>query len=372
MRRVTRPVRIHPAPYRLGRTPGPSTMFSPKRNPAAHLLMDAVMPFGDHLEELRKRMIYSLLGIVPLFLVAVSFSQPMLDFLTQPVRQALNDADLSAQLIQTGPTEAFMTALKLATVLTILAGSPWILFQAWLFVAPGLYNNERRFVYILLPLSAALTATAIVFLYAVLLPIILAFFIAFGTGVSKAEVKTAPPPEGLVFPTIPVLGADPDAPAPGAIWYNQATKELRIALPSGQAGAQDGEKAAGVDILGTPMTRSSGILQQYRITEYTKLVLSLAMAFSLGFQTPVVVLLLGWVGIIEPTNLLKYRRHVVMVCLVLGAVLTPADPLSMLLLAVPLYVLFEFGVVLHRVLPAERVSGGFSRKNREGPDAGDE
>ena len=81
---------------------------------------------------------------------------------------------------------------------------------------------------------------------------------------------------------------------------------------------------------------------------------------------------IGWVGIIEPTNLLKYRRHVVMVCLVLGAVLTPADPLSMLLLAVPLYVLFEFGVVLHRVLPAERVSGGFSRKNREGPDAGDE
>lgn len=322
------------------------------------------MPFGDHLEELRKRLIYSLLGVIPIFIAAVAASRPLLGFVIEPVQHALSNAGLSSQLTQTSPVETFMTALKLAVVVTILIGSPWILFQGWLFVAPGLYANERRFIYILLPLSAALTASAIVFLYKLLFPVMLAFFINFGSSVSATAVTTAPAPESVTFPTVPVLDADPEQTTPGMLFYNNTRKELRLVLP----GKAEGE----VVILATPMALSTGILQQYRVAEYIKLFLSLALAFSLGFQTPVVVLVLGWVGIIEPTNLLKYRRQVVMACLVLGAVLTPADPLSMLLLAVPLYVLFEFGVVLHRLLPAERVSGGFSRKKREGPDAGDE
>ena len=343
-------------------------MFSPKQNTAAHLLMDAVMPFGDHLEELRKRMIWSILGILPLFVVSVGVSQRLLEFVIAPVIAALDDAGLNAELIQTSPIETFMTALKLAVVVTILVGSPWILFQAWLFVAPGLYENERRFVYILLPLSAALTTSAVVFLYKVLLPVVLAFFIAFGTSVSGPVAKTAPAPEGFRALPIPILEVDPVEPEPGTIFYNRDLKELRLIVPV----ETEDEDEPGYEILATPMTRSSGIKQQYRVAEYTKMFLSLAMAFSLGFQTPVVVLLLGWVGIIEPRELLKYRRHVLLTCLIAGALLTPADPLSMLLLAVPLYVLFEFGVVLHTLLPAERVSQGFSRKGKEPLDAGDE
>lgn len=323
------------------------------------------MPFGDHLEELRKRLIYSLVGILPIFIVAVATSQTLLGFVIDPVERALRAADLNAQLIQTSPTETFMTALKLAVVVTILVGSPWLLFQGWLFVAPGLHKHERRFVYILLPLSAALTACAIVFLYELLLPIILAFFITFGTSVSGTPSTTVGVPEGTVFPSVPALAADPEIVEPGQLWYNDERKELRLAVP--------GKEDAGPEILAVPMTKSAGILQQYRVAEYTKMFLSLALAFSLGFQMPVVVLLLGWVGIIEPTDLLKFRRHVIMACMVAGAILTPADPLSMLLLAVPLYVLFEFGVILHRLLPAERVSRGFARKeNKAGPDAGDE
>ncbi len=340
-------------------------MPTPEQKPPAEMLMDAVMPFGDHLEELRKRMIFSILGVLPILIIAVSFSRVLLGFVIDPVEQALRNADLNAQLIQTSPIETFMTALKLAVVVTILVGSPWILFQGWLFVAPGLHKNERRFVYILLPLSAILTTTAIVFLYKLLLPIVLAFFIAFGTSVSGPEIITAPVPEGTVFPSVPSLTADPETIIPGQIWYNADRKEWRLAT----IGAEEGS----VDVLSAPMTKSTGILQQYRVAEYTKMFLSLALAFSLGFQTPVVVLLLGWVGLIEPTNLLKYRKQVAMGSVVAGAILTPADPLSMLLLAGPLYILFEFGVLLHRVLPAERVSKGFGRtQSKEGPDAGDE
>lgn len=334
------------------------------------------MPFGDHLEELRKRLIFSILGVLPILIVAVTFSRKLLGLVIDPVEQALRNANLNAQLIQTSPVETFMTALKLAVVVTILVGSPWILFQAWLFIVPGLHRNERRFVYILLPLSAMLTTSAIVFLYNLLLPIVLAFFIAFGTSVSGPEIITAPVTKGTIFPAVPSLTADPETVAPGQLWYNNDRKELRLAVP----GAEEGS----VEVLAAPMTKSTGILQQYRVAEYTKMFLSLALAFSLGFQTPVVVLLLGWVGIIEPTNLLKFRKQVAMGCVVAGAILTPADPLSMLLLAGPLYILFEFGVILHRILPAERVSRGFGRtepraqatgsetQTKEGADAGDE
>ncbi len=344
-------------------------MFTPKQNPALDLLSEAVMPFGDHLEELRKRLIYSLIGLLPLLVVLVTLSRHLLGFVIEPVEQALVNADLNAQLIQTSPVETFMTALKLAIVVTILVGSPWVLFQGWLFIAPGLYNNERRFVYVLLPLSAALTTSAILFLYKVLLPVVLAFFIKFGTSIEGQPQPTVPVPEGMVLPEVPLLEGDPEDVQAGRLWYNSARKEMRMSVP--------GDVPGEVEILSTPMTKSSGILQQYRVTEYTSLFLSLALAFSLGFQTPVVVLLLGWTGIINPRDLLKFRRHVGLTCLVASAFLTPADPLSMLLLAVPLYVLFEFGVVLHTLLPAERVSRGFgkespTRHSGEGPDAGDE
>lgn len=342
-------------------------MIGPKRNPALDLLADAVMPFGDHLEELRKRLIYSLIGLVPLFVVAVAVSPNLLGFVIDPVEQALMNADLNAQLIQTSPTETFMTALKLSVVVTILVGSPWVLFQAWMFVAPGLYENERRFVYVLLPLSAALTTSAIVFLYKVLLPVVLAFFIKFGTTVPSHSSPIVPVPEGIVFPTLPVFEGNPETAPPGAMWLNLDRNQLGVAKPD------DSER--GYEIFSVPLTVASGILQQYRVADYTKLFLSLAMAFSLGFQTPVIVLLLGWTGIINPRDLLRFRRHVGLACLIAGAFLTPADPLSMLLLAVPLYVLFEFGVILHTILPAERVSRGFGKSapgSGEGPDAGDE
>ena len=336
--------------------------------------VESVMPFGEHLEELRTRLIFAILGIIPILIVALSFSKRLLGFIIEPALKALANQGLPALMLQTSPPETFLTTLKLAIVVTILVGSPWLLYQTWLFVVPGLHSNEKRFVYILIPLSALLTTIGMVFLYKVLLPLVLSFFIGYGSSFASAPPPQAALPQGIILPSVPVLEADPLKPEPGQMWINNPLRSLRIAISN---------KSNKVVVLGVPISKSTGIVQQYRISEYTSMFLSLALALSLGFQTPVVVLLLGWVGIIEPTNLLKYRRHLLLVSFVLGAVLTPADPLSMILVAAPIYALFELGVLLHRLLPAERVSRGFGRSRKakahdtttstkEGPDAGDE
>jgi sec-independent protein translocase protein TatC len=319
------------------------------------------MPFGEHLEELRKRLIYALLGLVPILAAALAFSKPLLLLLIRPVLAAQIEQGLSPQMIQTAPAETFMASLQLAIIVTILLGSPWILYQLWLFVAPGLYARERRFVHLLLPMSAALTVISIVFLYKVVMPLVVGFFLMFGASIEGPAARTLPLPDGVILPAFPVLQADPPTAEAGQAWINLDLRELRVALA---------DEKDGVVVLGMPLTRTASIEQQYRVADYIKLFLSMAMGFALGFQTPVVILLLGWLGLIEPATLSRFRRHVIMVCLVVAAVLTPADPMSMVALAIPLYALFEFGGLLLRWLPAQRVSRGFGR-SKEGPDAGD-
>ncbi|MBC6953711.1 MAG: preprotein translocase subunit TatC [Leptolyngbya sp. PLA2] len=319
----------------------------------------AVMPFGDHLEELRRRLILALLGLAPIFVLSMSFGRPMLDFLTRPVTRQLRASGLPPEMLATNFLETFGTYVFLSLVVTVLAGSPWVLYQLWKFVAPGLYETERRFVYILLPLSFSLTVTSAVFLYAVIMPVVLSFFIEFGSAVGRTDPHVAPLPEGIVLPAFPRLEADPPRPEVGAAWINTELMQLRVCV------GYEGSKAV---VRGSNLTQGSGIVQQYRISEYTKTFLTMAMAFALGFQTPVVVLLLGWAGLVKPAMLKKYRKHVIMGCCIAAALLTPADPISMALLAAPLWALFELGSVLLRLLPAERVArmGRRGQADRDG------
>ena len=114
----------------------------------------------------------------------------------------------------------------------------------------------------------------------------------------------------------------------------------------------------GVHVIGADMMRTQGVVQQYRISEYVNLVFFTAIAFAFGFQTPVVVLLLGWAGIVSPKVLSKYRKHALLVCAVLGAVLTPSpDPFSMCVVFVPMYLLYELGLILVILLPAHKIAG---------------
>jgi len=319
------------------------------------------MSFGEHIEDLRRRLIFALLGLLPILIAAIVVGTDVLELLVHPLQTSLRSKGLPPTLQATGVLETFGTFVKVVLVLTLLVGSPWIIWQAWRFVAPGLYPSEQRFARLLAPMSLLLTISSALFLYFVMLPVVLAFFIGFGSAIGKPAIPTAPPPADVALASVPVLASDPEAAAVGDAWVNSTLMQWRVVIA-----LREGEPI----IRGVPLTAGSGIAQQYRISEYVGTVLALALGFAVGFQMPVVVLLLGWVGIVTIADLTKYRKHAGMACLVAGAILTPADPLSMSLMAGPLYLLYELGILLLRVLPAERVARGVFR--REGEDAGEE
>ncbi|HYE01852.1 MAG TPA: twin-arginine translocase subunit TatC [Phycisphaerales bacterium] len=309
------------------------------------------MSFGEHLDELRRRLIYALLALVPVFLIAFGYGKPALTLMLEPLLDALREAGLSPQLQATGPLETFGAVFRVALVVTVIVVGPWALLQLWMFVAPGLYAHERRFAYLLVPLSLGLAVVGMLFLFRVLLPLMLLFLVNFGSDLPQPDVRVAPVPAGVTLPLLPVLEADPPNPPAGSAWVNSALRELRISQGPGPDG--------GTLILQAPLVGGSLIAQQYRVSEYIGLLLTLALSFAVAFQMPVVVLLLGWSGILDPPMLRRHRKHAALACGVLGAILTPtADPISMLVLAGPLYLLYELGLVLLRVLPAARVARG--------------
>ncbi len=309
------------------------------------------MTFGDHLEDLRRRLFWALLGPIPILIVCLIFGGPLLEFLVHPLETQLRAASQPIRLLATSPVEPFGAYLKVGMSVAVLISAPWILYQVWLFIAPGLYEHERRFVYFLIPGSAVLTAAAMVFLYKLMLPVMLRFFIVFGSLIVQTSPATAPIPDGVTLPTAPILSADPQTPEPGQFWINDSIRELRFA-----AVGRDGS----VVILGAPLATGGTISQQYRIGEYVNLVFGLALVFAIAFQLPLVMLLLSWTGILKASDLAPWRKHALFVCAIAGAFFTPADPGSMILLAAPLYLLFELGLFLMRALPASRVAQGFS------------
>ena len=306
------------------------------------------MTLGEHLEDLRRRVILAALGLAPILVGALIIGRSVLELLMDPVRASLRKQGLPDELLATGPLEPFFAYVKVSVVIAVIVGSPWVLLQLWKFISPGLYSSERRFVYVLIPLSAVLSALGVVFLYYVILPVVLTFFINFGSSIGDRTTPAIEPPAGMVFPVVPALAGDPADPQPGHTWINTELMQVRFAFL---------DENGSVTIRGSALTKGFGISQQYRVSEYVKLILNLAIAFVIGFQTPVVVLLLGWSGLVERPTLVKYRKHAVFVAAIVSAFLTPADPLSMLLLAGPLYILYELGGLLLIILPAQRIAG---------------
>lgn len=307
-----------------------------------------VMSFGDHLDELRRRLMLSFVGVIPVFIVAMYFGKTVLNFLIRPVQSELRHAGQPASMQSTGVLETFGAYFHVSIIVTILVGSPWILWQLWKFVAPGLYNHERRFVYFLLPLSTVLTVTGISLLYLAIVPAMLRFFIPFGADIGLTAPTIAEIAPNVAIPTLPVLNGDPAAPQLGMAWINSVLQQLRVCV------GMDGTTPV---ILGTDLVKGAGISQNYRVNEYIQLFLTLALAFAVAFQLPVVVLLLGWAGIIDRPWLAKYRRHALLGCAILSALLTPGDPTSLIMLWLPLYGLYELGGLLLKYFPARRVAG---------------
>jgi Sec-independent protein secretion pathway component TatC len=355
-----------------------------------------VMSFGDHLEELRRRIILALAVPLPLALGLFIVSSSIREILTAPLYAALEARRLPTQVQALSPVETITTDLFLSIVFALVLSAPWLLYQLWRFVEPGLYAHERRFARFLFPASGVLTLAGLAMLYWVMLPLMLLFLVGFGqhgpretfpqspaaaatetAGPAEAlpseaaDATTAPPP-ATNLATLPVLETPPKTLRPGDAWIDAATAQLQVAVPAGPDR---------LEIRSVALARDRSVMPIFRLREYVDFVLLLSLAVSIAFQMPLVILLLGWAGIVETPGLRRNRRYALLACAVVAAVLTPPDFISMFLLLGPLYGLYELGILLLVALPPHRIGRGsvvrdavdrfrhWRRRGRTAPDA---
>jgi len=137
------------------------------------------MSFFEHLAELRKRLIYSVVAILAGTIAGLAVSKSAFGLIARPMAEALRAANLEERLISTSPTGPINLYLKLAVYIGIVLASPVVLYQIWMFIAPGLYKHEKRAVSLFIVASVALFLTGIAFCYFVLMPYTLTFLVGF-------------------------------------------------------------------------------------------------------------------------------------------------------------------------------------------------
>lgn len=311
------------------------------------------MSFLDHLDELRSRLMWAVIGLLPILIAALYFGPQLLELIVHPVLVKLREAGQPPEMQSTSPFETFFTYVKLSLIVTLIVGGPWVLWNLWRFVSPGLYANERKLVRLMIPLSGLLSVAGVAFLWAVALPTTLFFMINFSTDIGRDHLDPAVPPAGVALAQVPVLVSDPPDPKPGESWINSTFNEFRVCLRERDKDTPPVLWSASGALV-KPGLGSATLKQQYKVDDYTDTFLSLALGFAIAFQTPVVVLILGWIGIVDQAFLRKYRRHAIMASAVVGALATPGDPSMMLLLGIPMWLLYELGVLLLRLLPPKQ------------------
>ena len=246
---------------------------------------DTDQPFISHLIELRDRLLRIVLAIAVLFLILMPFSNTLFSALSGPLTVHL---PAGSSMIAIEVASPFLIPFKLTLVLAVFIAMPYLLYQVWAFVAPGLYRHERRLVMPLLASSTVLFYAGAAFAYYIVFPLVFAFF-----------TSTAP----------------------------------------------------------------DGVSVMTDISRYLDFVLTLFFAFGAAFEVPVVTVLLVWTGMVTQDGLRRKRPYIIVAAFVVGMLLTPPDIISQTLLAVPVWMLFELGVVF---------SGWFvamKKDDNESPDA---
>jgi sec-independent protein translocase protein TatC len=328
---------------------------------------DSRMSIGDHLEELRRRILWGLLGLVVATVVCFYHGGTIIEFLTTPYTVAMEELGFDPRLVQLNPIEAFMEYFKISLKFGLVLGAPWLLYQLWRFVAAGLYPSEQRFVRMFAPWSILLFVTGGLFMVLIVLFGLMKFLIsisawfplpssqnAFYEWLHGRPVAVSQPADALPPLRLPQLDADPAEPAEGQVWINRTHNRL-TAHYGGQTYYAPMQRAA----------ERQFVQPFFSISEYLGFVVNLALAFGLGFQIPIVVVFLISMGIVEAAVLASLRRYVVVGVVVLAAIVTPTpDVGTMLLLAVPMLILFEVGLLIGR--------GFESRRAAEGPPGGPE
>ncbi|MDY7108484.1 MAG: twin-arginine translocase subunit TatC [Planctomycetota bacterium] len=311
---------------------------------------DYTMSFGDHLEELRRRLLYALAAPIPLFIIIFFFSDTLVEWLLLPVYEVLRAHDLPTALQVLSPPEFLLAKLKLSLIAAIVLTAPWMIFQGWLFVAPGLYHHERRFVYLLFPGSFILSLAGLTLLYFVMLPLMLHVLVMFA-----ADIELGPAPDPRILESlkttgdIPVRVAPPQTPEAGEVWIQAPEMWLYVAL-------EDDKGNVSAEMV--PPFGSGQIQQTFRVSYALNFTLVLMLGIVIAFQMPLVVLLMGWMGLVTPQWLRAQRKYALVICGVLSAIVTPADAASMLIMLLPLYGLYELGILLVVLVPASAVAEG--------------
>jgi sec-independent protein translocase protein TatC len=308
----------------------------------------ATMSIGDHIEDLRKRIIWSVVPPLPLAVLFFLLADPIVRWFLVPLYNVLDKHGLPAHVQVLSPPEFLMVEMKIAIGAAILLAGPWILYQLWKFVSPGLHEHERRFVYFLIPGSAILCVTGLSLMYYIMLPLILDFMVTLAGGVSMpTELITLG--DSISPLTIPLLEELPEIAAVGDVWVKMPEGVLEVAVLSSDV--------AMLETLQLPMNRGSLISQQFQLSSYLGFVLLLMFAIGIAFQLPMVMLLLGWLGIVTPAWLRKNRKYALLILGIISAMITPQDAVSMLMMLMPLYLLYELGIALIIWVPAARVAG---------------
>ncbi len=237
------------------------------------------MSFWDHLEVLRGTLFRSVLAVVALSVVFLFIPEQLFQAVLWPTTAEfplyrMLHLDFKMQLVNIEVTAQFFVHLKMAVLCGVVLAFPYLVWEIWRFIAPALYENEKKAVRKAFSLSSALFYLGVAVGYAVVLPVCLMFFMNYS--VSETVQNT-------------------------------------ISLSS-----------------------------------YISLFTSMVFLVGLLFEFPTVILVLSSLGLVGKDTLRKYRKHAFVVILILAAFITPSDPVSMFVLAIPLYGLYEFSILICR------------------------
>lgn len=234
--------------------------------------MEHEQPFMAHLIELRDRILRIVVVVIAIFVVLFFFANDLYHIVAAPLLAKLPEG---STMIATGVAAPFLTPFKLSLVTSIFIAIPFIFYQFWSFVAPGLYRHEKRLALPLLVSSVFLFYAGIVFSFYVVFPLMFAFF-------------TATTPEGVAMMT--------------------------------------------------------------DISQYLDFILKMFFAFGLAFEVPILTIVLTITGVTNAEKLAEKRPYIIVGSFVVGMLLTPPDIISQTLLAIPIWLLFELGVVFSRII----------------------
>ncbi|TLP67710.1 twin-arginine translocase subunit TatC [Parasedimentitalea maritima] len=247
---------------------------------------DSSAPLIEHLAELRNRLIHMVVAFLIGMIICFTVATPIFNFLTNPLCQVLADRGQDCDLIFISPQEGFFVAIKVSLLGGLILSFPYLAMQVWRFVAPGLYKNEKGAFLPFLLASPFMFALGASFAFYVVTPLAYEFFLGFQQFGSGGE-------------------AVPDATA-------------------------------------APLS----VVFQGSAQEYLNLTIKFIVAFGMCFQLPVLLTLMGKVGLVSAEGLKSVRKYAVVAILLLAALVTPPDVITQVILFVVVYGLYEVSIFL--------------------------